>query len=217
MLTLFVAMGFLKRDGGIFSLTGLAREHLVRTSPWFIGPYYASLKERPVCRDLLNVLRTDKPANWGSLNSEKEWARAMEDEEFASQFTAAMDCRGVYLGQGVAINETIEKHTVPMAKLDEDFATFARERAESANAASQSAIAWCSVACTRAASSTSTALVAIHCASGAGKRSGCTSRRSVRPIAFIARAAAPMLPGWLGRQRTMRMGGIDVLCRRPRD
>jgi len=102
MLTLFVAMGFLKRDGGIFSLTGLAREHLVRTSPWFIGPYYASLKERPVCRDLLNVLRSDKPANWGSLNSEKEWARAMEDEAFASQFTAAMDCRGVYLGQGVA-------------------------------------------------------------------------------------------------------------------
>src|SRR5207237_4786555 len=34
------------------------------------------------------------------------------------------------LGQGVAINETLEKHTVPMAKLDEDFATFARERAE---------------------------------------------------------------------------------------
>ncbi|PYM16902.1 MAG: methyltransferase, partial [Verrucomicrobia bacterium] len=70
MLTLFIAMGFLRQDNGIFSLTDLAREHLVKTSPWFIGPYYASLKERPVCRDFLSVLRTDKPANWGSLKNE---------------------------------------------------------------------------------------------------------------------------------------------------
>src|ERR1051326_8157862 len=51
MLTLFSAMGFLRRENEIFSLTDFAREHLVKTSPWFIGPYYASLKERPVCRD----------------------------------------------------------------------------------------------------------------------------------------------------------------------
>lgn len=102
MLTLFVAMGFLRSEEGIFQLTALAREHLVGTSPWFIGPYYASLKERPICKDFLQVLRTDKPANWGSLKDEKEWARAMEDEKFANQFTAAMDCRGVYLGQAVA-------------------------------------------------------------------------------------------------------------------
>ena len=102
MLTLFVAMGFLKKENGAFHPTDLAREHLVKSSPWFIGPYYASLKDRPVCQDLLRVLRTDKPANWGSLKNEKEWARAMEDEAFANQFTAAMDCRGVYLGQAVA-------------------------------------------------------------------------------------------------------------------
>ena len=102
MLTLFVAMGFLRNDKGIYRLTDLAREHLVRTSPWFIGPYYASLKDRPVCKDFLAVLRTDKPANWGSLKDEKEWARAMEDAAFADQFTAAMDCRGVYLGQALA-------------------------------------------------------------------------------------------------------------------
>ena len=102
MLTLFVAMGFLRLENGIFSLTGLAREHLVKTSPWFIGPYYASLKESPVCKDFLNVLRTGRPANWGGLENEKEWARAMEDETFARRFTAAMDCRGVYLGQAVA-------------------------------------------------------------------------------------------------------------------
>jgi len=102
MLTLFVAMGFLEERDGNFTLTPLAREHLVKTSPWFIGPYYASLKDRPVCKDLLEVLRTDKPANWGSLKSEKDWARAMEDEAFANQFTAAMDCRGVFLGGAVA-------------------------------------------------------------------------------------------------------------------
>lgn len=110
MLTLFVAMGFLQSENGIFNLTALAREHLVSTSPWFIGPYYASLKERPICKDFLQVLRTDKPANWGSLKNEKEWARAMEDETFANQFTAAMDCRGVYLGQAVAKALDLQGH-----------------------------------------------------------------------------------------------------------
>jgi SAM-dependent methyltransferase len=102
MLTLFSAMGYLQQANGSFRLTDLGREHLVKDSPWFIGPYYASLKERPVCKDFLNVLRTGQPANWGSFKNEKEWARAMEDESFANQFTSAMDCRGVYLGQAVA-------------------------------------------------------------------------------------------------------------------
>src|SRR3989441_1121317 len=110
MLTLFAAMGFLHEENGIFRLTDLAREHLVKDSPWFIGPYYASLKERPVCKDFLNVLRTGKPANWGSFKNEKEWARAMEDETFANQFTAAMDCRGVYLGQAVAKTLDLRNH-----------------------------------------------------------------------------------------------------------
>jgi len=102
MLTLFTAMGFLQQHSGIFSLTQLAREHLVRSSPWFLGPYYASLKERPVCKDFLNVLRTGKPASWGSLTNERAWAQAMEDRAFASQFTSAMDSRGIYLGHAVA-------------------------------------------------------------------------------------------------------------------
>jgi len=102
MLTLFTAMGYLERRGERFHLTEKAREHLVSDSPWFLGPYYASLKQRPVCQDMLNVLRTGRPANWGSYKDEKEWAKAMETEPFANQFTAAMDCRGVYLGQAAA-------------------------------------------------------------------------------------------------------------------
>lgn len=102
MVTLFVAMGYLARVGDAVELTEVAREHLVKTSPFFLGPYYASLKDRPVCSDFLRVLRTNKPANWGSFKEEKDWARAMEDEAFANSFTAAMDCRGVFLGQALA-------------------------------------------------------------------------------------------------------------------
>jgi 3-hydroxy-5-methyl-1-naphthoate 3-O-methyltransferase len=104
MLALFVAMGLLERQGGAYHVTATAREHLCGHSPWFLGPYYASLKDRPVCKDLLNVLRTGKPANWGSEKDKKDWHKSMETEEFATQFTAAMDCRGVYLAQAVAKN-----------------------------------------------------------------------------------------------------------------
>jgi SAM-dependent methyltransferase len=102
MLTLFTAMGLLRTENGAFTLTEMAREHLVKSSPWNIGPYFDSTKERPVCRDLVTVLRTGKPANWASLKNEKEWAKAMETDAFAKQFTAAMDCRGGYLGPAMA-------------------------------------------------------------------------------------------------------------------
>jgi predicted O-methyltransferase YrrM len=102
MLTLFAAMGLVEERQEVFHLTPLASEHLVRTSPWFLGPYYDSLKNRPVALDLIKVLRTGKPANWSSDKDGKDWHVAMETEEFAAQFTAAMDCRGVYLAQALA-------------------------------------------------------------------------------------------------------------------
>jgi predicted O-methyltransferase YrrM len=104
MLTLFTAMGLVESKDGVFHVTALAREHLVRNSPWFLGPYYASLKDRPVLKDYISVLRTGKTANWGSFKDEKDWAKAMEEEAFANNFTAAMDCRGAYLGPAVAKN-----------------------------------------------------------------------------------------------------------------
>ena len=110
MLTLFTAMALLRSENGIFTLTPLAREHLVNTSQWFIGPYFDSVKERPVCRDIVSVLRTGKPANWASLKNEKEWARAMESDTFANQFTAAMDSRGVYLAPAMARKLDCSKH-----------------------------------------------------------------------------------------------------------
>jgi SAM-dependent methyltransferase len=102
MLTLFSANGFLRCVDGVFEITSVAREHLVSTSPWFLGPYYASLKDRPVVRDFVKILRTGKPANWGSFQHLKEWSAAMLTEEFATSFTAAMDCRGFYFGAALA-------------------------------------------------------------------------------------------------------------------
>jgi hypothetical protein len=110
MLTLFTAMGLLEAKGGAFHITALAREHLVKSSVWNIEPYFASLKERPVCRDMVTVLRTGKPANWGSLQNEQEWAKAMEQESFAQRFTAAMDCRGVYLAPALAERLDLSRH-----------------------------------------------------------------------------------------------------------
>jgi len=60
---------------------------------------------------LLAVLRTDKPANWGSSKGEKEWTKAMETAAFAAQFTAAMDCRGAYLGQALAKQVDCRNHS----------------------------------------------------------------------------------------------------------
>jgi len=109
MLTLMAAMGLVEERNRVFHLTLAAREHLVKGSPWYLGPYFESLKDRPVALDLLKVLRTGKPANWGT--QQKDWHKSMETEEFATQFTSAMDCRGVYLAQAVAKSIDLSKHT----------------------------------------------------------------------------------------------------------
>lgn len=109
MLTLFTAMGLLTQSGGVFLLTLRAREHLTAASPWNIAPYYASMKDRAPTLDMLKVLRTGKPANWGSYDPQA-WAQAMEREDFAQQFTAAMDCRGVLLGPALAKRANLSEH-----------------------------------------------------------------------------------------------------------
>jgi acetylserotonin N-methyltransferase len=117
LLTLFSAMGFLHHSDGVFKLTETGREHLIRSSPWYLGPYYPPLADRPFAQDLLNVLRTGKPANWATHQAGKDWHAAMESEEFASSFTAAMDCRGLYLAQSVAsaVDLTSARHLLDIA------------------------------------------------------------------------------------------------------
>ena len=63
MLTMFAALGLVQQQGGVFTVTKQAKEHLVKGSQWYLGPYYVSLADRPVCKDLLQVLRKDKAAN----------------------------------------------------------------------------------------------------------------------------------------------------------
>jgi predicted O-methyltransferase YrrM len=117
MLTLCAAMGLVEERQRVFHLTTTAREHLVKESPWYLEPYFASVKNRPVTLDLLRVLRTGRPANWGSQETDKDWHKSMETEEFATQFTAAMDCRGVYLAQAVAksIDLSRSRHLLDIA------------------------------------------------------------------------------------------------------
>ncbi len=98
LLTLLVAMGFLEREGEHVRLTDLSREHLTRGSPRYLGPYYESLRSRPVCKTMLTALRTGKAADW----RHDEWAKEMENPAFADSFTREMDCRGVTLGPALA-------------------------------------------------------------------------------------------------------------------
>jgi SAM-dependent methyltransferase len=102
MTTLFVAMGLLARTGDRVSLTDLAREHLVRSSPWFLGPYFPKIDDRPIAADLLGVLRTGKPASFSGRSHGADWHRAMEREEVAREFIAAMDLRGRLLAGALA-------------------------------------------------------------------------------------------------------------------
>ncbi len=101
LMTLSAAMGLVTQAGGVFHLTARAREHLVDSSPFSLKPYYDTLRQRPQTLEFLNVLKTGRTANWSSTDT-AAWAKAMEDESFANQFTAGMDCRGVLLGPALA-------------------------------------------------------------------------------------------------------------------
>jgi predicted O-methyltransferase YrrM len=102
LLTLCAANGFVEKRDGTYHTTATAAEHLTSSSPWNLQPYYASLKDRPIVKDYLQVLKTDKPANWGGDKAALDWHKAMETDEFSRSFTAAMDCRGIYLAQAMA-------------------------------------------------------------------------------------------------------------------
>lgn len=106
LMTLLSANGLVEHRGGLYEVTPLAAEQLCDGSPFNLAPYYASLRERPVVKDFLRVLRSGKPAHWGGETDGKDWHRAMEDETFARTFTAAMDCRGHYLAQ--ALNQKLD-------------------------------------------------------------------------------------------------------------
>ena len=110
MLTLFAAQGLIQQNGGCYHLTLRGREHLTAASRWNLAPYFSSMKDRQPTLDMLKVLKTGKPANFGSFDPQA-WAQAMQRPDFAAHFTAAMDCRGILLGPALAKALDLSQHT----------------------------------------------------------------------------------------------------------
>ncbi|MBP6601825.1 MAG: methyltransferase [Verrucomicrobiales bacterium] len=114
LLTLCQCNGYLEKTAnGVFSISATAAEHLCSDSPWNLSQYYSSLRDRPVVADFGRVLRSGKPAHWSGLDEAgDDWHGAMLQEEFATAFTAAMDCRGVFLGKKLADVFAVELQSV---------------------------------------------------------------------------------------------------------
>jgi O-methyltransferase domain len=103
MVTYLVALGLLERtpDGRI-RVTTTAEDHLVAGSRYDLRAYFGSLRERPACVELLDVLRTGERAAWASAAGAQDWEARLGDLEFARRITAAMDARGAFLGPALA-------------------------------------------------------------------------------------------------------------------
>jgi SAM-dependent methyltransferase len=110
LLTYCAALGLVDRDidaDDRIELTELGRRHLVAGSPFDLRPYYASLAERPAVGELVEVLRTDRPAAWASAkhvdaDHSSDWSGRLGDVAFAGRVTAAMDARGAFLAPALA-------------------------------------------------------------------------------------------------------------------
>ena len=103
LLTLCRANGFVVTNADDWHrVTPLASEYLVKGSPWFLGPYYAPIRDTPIVQAFLQVLRTGKPGNWQAKAGAKDWHESMLDEHFAQEFTALMNSRGMIFGQYLA-------------------------------------------------------------------------------------------------------------------
>ena len=102
MLTLFKAYGFIKGKNTKYYLSNMSRNYLVQTSDFDLTAYVNSLKNRPICEAMKEVMFTGKPANWAAAKEGKDWASSMGDEDFVSFFSASMNSRGAYLASGVA-------------------------------------------------------------------------------------------------------------------
>lgn len=101
MLTLFKAYGFIREKKKKYYLTDTARVYLTGKSGFNLSSYVSTLKDGPVCGDMVKVLRTGRPARWASAKSGKQWEVSMEDPSFAESFTAGMNSRGAYLASAL--------------------------------------------------------------------------------------------------------------------
>lgn len=97
MLTFFCSLGLIEKAGKKYRVSTIGCTYFVRGSAFDLTGYFNSLRERPICRDIVSVLQTDTPLNWANAPRRGEWVKAMAKKDFAGDFTTAMDSRGAIL------------------------------------------------------------------------------------------------------------------------
>jgi hypothetical protein len=102
MITYFRSLGLIDKKEHTYHITDYAKEFLTNDSEWSLVPYFSTQTERPIVGKMLEVLKTDAPAGWGTKKDELDWEKAMEGDDFAEMFTAGMDSRGAYFAPGLA-------------------------------------------------------------------------------------------------------------------
>lgn len=100
-LTYLVALGLLERlpDGAVRPANP-ANEYLTAGVRVDLRHYVGMFRDRPSCRDAVQVLRTGQPAPWESDGD--DWLNRMSTADFADMFTAGMNARGTYLSPSLA-------------------------------------------------------------------------------------------------------------------
>lgn len=102
MLTLFSSLGLVIKVGSQYRLSENGRVFFMEGSKFDLSGYFNSLRERPICQDILGILKTNMPFNWSNSPKGNEWTKAMAKKDFAGSFTAAMDSRGAVLAPVLA-------------------------------------------------------------------------------------------------------------------
>lgn len=103
LVALCSALGLVEPDRqGRLGPTPIALRYLVEGGEGDLRAYYGSLRQRPAVAELLDVLRTGRPAAWSSSRAGQDWHASLEDVATAAAFTAAMDARGRVLAPALA-------------------------------------------------------------------------------------------------------------------
>jgi len=110
MLTYFRALGLIDLQKDRYLVTEKATEFLLNSSQWSLSPYFSTQMERPIVEKMFQALKTGEPQSWGGNKKEQDWAKAMEQPDFAAMFTAGMDSRGAYFASGIANSFDFSKY-----------------------------------------------------------------------------------------------------------
>jgi len=111
MLTFFSSLELVRKKGAEYRVSEYGRKFLTEGSKTDLSGYFNSMRERPICRDILGVLRTNTPLHWAHSPKRNEWAKAMEKKDFAGSFTAAMDSRGAIFAPVLARKMNCSNYT----------------------------------------------------------------------------------------------------------